>query len=115
MTYNPQEIKFIHKKCKTSKNKYNSIVHSSPSLKPEFVQEATSYPLITLYFSPVCNTKKFHVSQKNVDLLEYLIRTYTHENETVLDPFAGSGSTGVAALECGRKFIGMELEKNIAT
>lgn len=53
-----------------------------------------------------------HPTQKPVALLEYLIRTYTNESETVLDNTMGSGSTGVAAVNTGRFFIGMELDKN---
>lgn len=56
--------------------------------------------------------KSFHPQQKPVDLLEYLIKTYTNEGETVLDATFGSGSTGVACINTGRKFIGFELEKN---
>ena len=51
----------------------------------------------------------FHPTQKPVELLEYLIRTYTKEGETVLDNCMGSGSTGVACLRTKRKFIGIEL------
>lgn len=51
-----------------------------------------------------------HPTQKPVSLLEYLIRTYTNEGETVLDDVMGSGSTGVAAVNTGRSFIGMELD-----
>ena len=51
----------------------------------------------------------FHPTQKPVALLEYLIRTYTKEGETVLDNCMGSGSTGVACLRTKRKFIGIEL------
>ena len=51
-----------------------------------------------------------HPTQKPVALLEYLIRTYTNEGETVLDNVMGSGSTGVACVNTGRKFIGMELD-----
>lgn len=51
-----------------------------------------------------------HPTQKPVDLCEYLIRTYTDEGDTVLDSCMGSGSTGVAAVRCGRSFIGMELD-----
>lgn len=57
----------------------------------------------------------FHPQQKPVDLLEYLIRTYTNEGETVLDATMGSGSTGVAAINTNRKFIGFETEKNFFT
>lgn len=54
----------------------------------------------------------FHPSQKPLDLLEYLILTYTLENETVLDNTMGSGSTGVACIRTNRNFIGFELDKN---
>ena len=59
-----------------------------------------------------------HPTQKPTDLLEYLIKTYTNENELILDFTMGSGSTGVAALNTNRKFIGIELDEyyfNIAT
>ena len=51
-----------------------------------------------------------HPTQKPVALMEYLIRTYTQEGETVLDFAMGSGTTGVACAKLGRKFIGIELE-----
>lgn len=54
--------------------------------------------------------KGFHSTQKPVALLEYLIRTYTNEGETVLDNCMGSGSTGVACVNTGRNFIGIELD-----
>ena len=53
-----------------------------------------------------------HPTQKPVDLLEYLIKTYTNENELVLDFTMGSGSTGVACMNTNRKFIGIELDEN---
>lgn len=51
-----------------------------------------------------------HPTQKPVALLEYLIKTYTNESDTVLDSCMGSGSTGVACINTGRKFIGIELD-----
>lgn len=53
-----------------------------------------------------------HPTQKPVALLEYLIRTYTNEGEIVLDNCMGSGSTGVACVNTGRSFIGIELDEN---
>lgn len=53
----------------------------------------------------------FHPTQKPVALLEYLIRTYTNDDETVLDNTMGSGSTGVACLNTGRNFIGIERDE----
>jgi len=70
------------------------------------------YPTNILDF-PNCANKKYlvHPTQKPVALMEYLIRTYTNEGETVLDFTMGSGTTGVAAKNTGRKFIGIELDK----
>ena len=58
--------------------------------------------------------KRYHPTQKPVALLQYLIKTYTKENETVLDFTMGSGSTGVACMNANRKFIGIELDENLS-
>jgi site-specific DNA-methyltransferase (adenine-specific) len=55
--------------------------------------------------------KKFHPTQKPVALMEYLIKTYTNEGETVLDFTMGSGTTGVACVNTNRNFIGIELDE----
>lgn len=55
--------------------------------------------------------KRFHPTQKPVPLMEYLIKTYTNENETILDFTMGSGTTGVACCNTNRNFIGVELDK----
>ena len=54
--------------------------------------------------------RQAHPTQKPVALMEYLIKTYTNENETVLDFTFGSGTTGVACKNTNRKFIGIELD-----
>lgn len=53
-----------------------------------------------------------HPTQKPVALMEYLIKSYTNENETVLDFTMGSGTTGVACANTGRKFVGIELDEH---
>ena len=53
-----------------------------------------------------------HPTQKPFPLMEYLIKTYTNENETVLDNCMGSGTTAIACLNTNRKYIGFELDKN---
>ena len=57
-------------------------------------------------------SKRIHPTQKPVDLLEYLIKTYTNEGDVVLDNCMGSGSTGVACVNTNRDFIGYELDEN---
>ena len=57
------------------------------------------------------NTKRLHPTQKPIELLEYLIKTYTEEGETILDNCMGSGSTGIACLNTNRKFIGFEQDE----
>ena len=63
-------------------------------------------------WQPYCGGKMYHPTQKPVPLLEYLIKTYTNEGETVLDNCMGSGSTGVACVNTKRDFIGVELDEN---
>ena len=70
------------------------------------------YPTSIQTFSNANNKNKMHPTQKPTDLLEYLIKTYTLENETVLDNTMGSGSTGVACVNTNRNFIGIELDDN---
>lgn len=79
-----------------------------PSHKP-YEQKKTGYPNDLLKFSK--DKEKLHPTQKPVALLEYLIKTYTNEGETVLDFTMGSGSTGVACLNTNRKFIGIEMDE----
>ena len=75
--------------------------------------EDKCYPKTIKRFKTVPNSKgRLHPSQKPVELLEYLIKTYTKENDTVLDFTMGSGSTGVACKNTNRNFIGIELEED---
>jgi len=75
---------------------------------PDFVQPST-----VLDFKVVPNRNgKLHPTQKPEELLEYLIRTYSNENDLILDSCSGSGSLGVAAINCNRRFIMIEKEEN---
>lgn len=71
------------------------------------------YPIDIVKFNR--DKDKLHPTQKPVALLEYLIKTYTNENEIVLDNCMGSGSTGIACLNTNRTFIGMELNEDYFT
>ena len=64
-----------------------------------------------MFFDKVAGKEQLHQNQKPVDLLQYLVEKLSDSNNTILDPFMGSGSTGVACVNTGRKFIGMELEE----
>ena len=76
-----------------------------------------TYPLTVLKFKKEHafineKTKYHHPTQKPVDLIRYLIRTYTNPGDLVLDNCMGSGSTAIAALREGRNFIGFELDEH---
>jgi len=79
-----------------------------------YQQEMTGYPTDILDF-PYSNKESLHPTQKPVALMEYLIRTYTNNGDTVLDFAMGSGTTGVACIQAGRSFIGIELKPNFFT
>lgn len=72
------------------------------------VNNGTRQPKRVLEFTP---ERGFHPTQKPVALMEYLIKTYTNEGETVLDFTMGSGTTGVACKNLNRNFIGIELDE----
>lgn len=81
--------------------------------KGNYYQKESGFHYSILKFSNKSGKNySYHPTQKPVELLEYLIKTYTNENETVLDNCMGSGSTGVACVNTNRNFIGIELDKN---
>lgn len=73
-------------------------------------KKTTRFPTNILDFKCVDNYSRLHSAEKPVDLLEYLIKTYTDDGDTVLDNCMGSGSTGVACKNLSRSFIGIELD-----
>lgn len=75
------------------------------------VSSGQRYPRTVLYFVTAEREGSYHPTQKPVALMEYLISTYTNEGETVLDFTMGSGTTGVACANTGRKFIGIERDE----
>lgn len=109
MKYFPQGIIVLDKpkKQRRTGKKQGEIYHSNPNV--ETVQTVSNYPNSIIEFD--MEVKNIHPTQKPVDLLEYLIKTYTQDGEVILDNCMGSGSTGVAALNLHRKFIGIELDK----
>ena len=80
-----------------------------PGQKEEYVQEFTNYPTSVIDFAN--EGGGFHPTQKPVALFEYLIRTYTNPGELVLDNTAGSGTTAIAAINAGRKWICIERDE----
>lgn len=106
MIYNPQGLIEINK-FKKSKYDKNDILGTRPCRKNDgYMQKYSNYPTSILEFNGEANP--VHPTQKPVSLLEYLIKTYTLEGETVLDNCIGSGSTGIACLNTNRNFIGIE-------
>lgn len=112
-TYNPQKTKGRPNNAQTKGNKPTEEMAerngSQPSMK-KCVSDVSGekYPLSIIYEKRGGPTTLEHPTQKPVALMEYLIRTYTNEGETVLDNTMGSGTTGVACVNTGRNFIGIE-------
>ena len=80
---------------------------------PDFTVGKMRYPSSVQKFNTASgNEKTKHPTQKPVVLMEYLIKTYTNENETVLDFTIGSGTTGVACVNLNRNFIGIEIKQD---
>ena len=109
INYNPQMINLDKPQKYTMASSSNGTNPLANFNKGNYVVDK-KYPTNIIKFSKV--SKPIHPTQKPVDLLEYLIKTYTNENEIVLDFTMGSGSTGVACANTNRKFIGIELDNN---
>ena len=105
-TYNPQME--TGKPYKDKPRKRTVGIHgNAETIKKPIKNEGFRYPSTIQEFSNG-NNNNVHPTQKPVALLEYLIKTYTLEGETVLDNTMGSGSTGVACINTNRNFIGIE-------
>ena len=106
-TYNPQGLikldEPIQEEGSANRNGKNYGVADK-----SFIRTHKNYPTDIITFS---KDSGYHPTQKPVDLLEYLIKTYTNEGDLVLDNCMGSGSTGVACVNTNRDFIGMELDE----
>lgn len=111
MKYNPQGIIPCNKIIKAGKGRFGTIAGERPSHQEQFVRDFTNYPTDVLSnFEEPAAVKKMHPTQKPVALMEYLVKTYTNEGDTVLDFTMGSGTTGVACKNLNRNFIGIELD-----
>ena len=117
MTYNPQNLIPVNIKKKNSKERIGKMLNQSHHLGPnnklisnqEYEQKFTNYPNELLEFDIEYDT--IHETQKPVKLIEYLLNTFSNEQETVLDNTMGSGTTGIGCINTNRKFIGIEIEK----
>ena len=104
--YNPQmRTGFKPYKCKQGRHSTNYGAYEQGHITES---NGERYPIDIIKFK---KDSGLHPTQKPVELLEYLIKTYTNENETVLDNCMGSGSTGVACVNTNRNFIGYELNE----
>ena len=106
MTYNPQGTKScnIEMKGKTGSTEHRK----GRKTQKDYVQTTTNYPRSVLKFNNEGKVK--HPTQKPLLLIEYLIKTFSNENEIVLDNCMGSGTTAVACIKNNRKYIGFEME-----
>ena len=105
-TYNPQMRKGTPYKCKKGGVSSN---YDNKDKNIVTINEGERYPLTVIKFDR--EQDAFHPTQKPVDLLRYLVKTYTNEGDTILDNCMGSGTTAGACLKEKRHFIGFELNK----
>ena len=117
MVYNPQGLIVCDKKRKNSANRQGIVAKDTNNLGKEnsllqegseYTQKYTNYPTNVIYFDN--ESHYVHPTQKPLTLIEYLVLTYTDENQLVLDTCMGSGTTGVACINNNRQFIGFELD-----
>ena len=106
--YNAQMVK--RDKIKRSKNYGTGEAMGGSRIPENKIYEYTHrYPVSIIEISNANQNNKIHPTQKPVELMAYLIKTYTEEGDLVLDPFIGSGTTAIACLELNRRFIGIEI------
>ena len=103
--YYPQGLKEYNKERGRGTGAKTTLMNYSDTWK----QEKTGYPSNILYYG--LDRTGLHPTAKPLSLMEYLVKTYTNENEIVLDNTMGSGTTGLACLNTNRQFIGIEKEK----
>lgn len=107
MPYFPQGVRSGGVRTNNPDDRERAFKAKRPSLLKQHVTHGSAYPR-SVVSVPNPNSGSLHPTQKPVALMEYLIRTYSREGETVLDNTMGSGTTGVAAANTGRAFIGIE-------
>lgn len=110
-TYNPQKT-VGHKLSNSATSKETNSPVYGKTKSSKYLAQTTRFPRSIISIPVVNNDSKyrFHPTQKPVELMEYLIKTYSNKNDIVLDNTMGSGTTGVACMNLRRKFIGMELD-----
>ena len=109
--YNPQGIIYGNFQ-NDRKSKYSKGEDIYGKEKEFGISHMSNFPKQIIEFSNPSGKGQLHPTQKPVDLLEYLIKTYTQDGEVILDNCMGSGSTGVACINTNRDFIGIELDKD---
>lgn len=112
--YNPQ-MTHGHKRKSAVKRGDTTPIYGIQKLDGISYDSTSRYPRSVLKFPSDKQRSKLHPTQKPLALCEYLIRTYTHPNDVVLDNCMGSGTTGLAAINQGRKFVGIELDPHYFT
>ena len=112
-TYNPQMTVYSGKPRtnKVKNGKLGKLIDDSEKKVFEYQDNGLRYPTQILRFNRDCLKSNLHPTQKPVALCEYLIKTYTKDGDLVLDNCMGSGTTGVAAINTNRNFIGIELKE----
>lgn len=109
MNYFPQGLVKVNQRVQNYEKKFGTIVRNITIRKKVLLKKYTNYPRDILYFP--MDSEKLFPSQKPIALLEYIFKTYSREKSIILDATAGSGSTGISAMNTNRHCIMIEIEK----
>lgn len=107
----PLKYKFIRKEYEDLRKVYEDLRKVYEKERYKFNLEEIKNNISCVWEDNLINTKKLHPCEKPIDILEKIIKTSSNEGDVVLDCFLGSGSTGIAAINTNRKFIGIEKDE----
>lgn len=112
-TYNPQMVKYDGplRTNKVKNGKLGNLIDNNNKKPKEYQDNGLRFPLQIVTFQRDILSNNLHPTQKPLKLMEYLVKTFTNENDVVLDFTMGSGTTGLACKNLNRKFIGIELKE----
>lgn len=110
-TYNPQGLVALNSGVRCKRHRPKVLGEIKEQKEPTYIQKMTNYPTSIIKIKAERKKRGMHPTEKPIELMRHLIKTYSNAGDTVLDFAMGSGGTGVAAVELERCFIGIEIDE----